>query len=228
MSPRGRSRRSAPAVRTITPGEHLRAEMERLGLNQVSLGKRLGVTRQTVNNVMNGRQRISRALSAALGRLTHRPPDYWLQGSFGDHALVKPPHGLLAENQILQAIERGLIAISPFERNRIRAASIELTFGGLEADAKVKSLTSGGIRLRAGRSAIVLTQERLQLSQHLVGHVGIAAELAGRGLAAFPPLQVEPGFTGHLGVLIFNAGGADISLHIGDPLFALELAGLAG
>jgi deoxycytidine triphosphate deaminase/DNA-binding XRE family transcriptional regulator len=202
--------------------------MERLGLNQVSLGKRLGVTRQTVNNVMNGRQPISRALSAALARLTHRPSDYWLQSSFSGSVVVAPPHGVLGKNQILQAVERGLIAISPFERSRIRAASIELTFGALAADGKTKLPTTGGLRLRAGRSAIVLTQERLQLSTHLVGHVGIAAELAGKGLGAFPPLQVEPGFAGHLCIVIFNAGAADIPLRIGEPLFALELSGLAG
>src|SRR5579859_3242949 len=99
MSPQVRGRTNRLSGRKLTPGEHLRAEMEQLGLNQVSLGKTLGVTRQTVNNVINGRQPISRAMSAGLGRLTNRPADYWLQSSFAA-ALANSAQGLLVNHQI--------------------------------------------------------------------------------------------------------------------------------
>jgi addiction module HigA family antidote len=65
-----------------TPGAHLRAEIERLGLDQVAIAEATGVSRQTINNIVNGRQAISRAMAAKLGRLTGRSSDYWLRSRF--------------------------------------------------------------------------------------------------------------------------------------------------
>lgn len=225
MPPRARGHRSAPAGK-VSPGEHLRAEMRRLCLNQVTLSRALGVTRQTVNNVINDRLPISRALSTALGQLTHRPPDYWLQSAFAP-AASEVPHALMAKSQIISAVGRGLIAIAPFVKDRVRAASIELTFGGGAAAAKSKPRL-GMFRLRAGCSAFVVTQEIIQLSEHHVGRVGVTPEMAAAGLAAFAPLQVEPGFSGHLCIGVFNASAAEIALRPGEPVLALELIALTG
>ena len=38
------------------PGAHLRAELRKLGLDQVAVSKATGVSRQSVNNIINGRQ----------------------------------------------------------------------------------------------------------------------------------------------------------------------------
>jgi len=66
----------------VSPGDHLRAELLRLGIDQVTLSTRVGVSRQTVNNIINGRQEISRAIAKKLGAVTGRPDDYWLRSSF--------------------------------------------------------------------------------------------------------------------------------------------------
>ena len=66
----------------LTPGQHLRAEIERLGLDQVAMCKAVGVSRQTVNNIVNDRQPISRAMAGKLGRITGRSSDYWLRVVF--------------------------------------------------------------------------------------------------------------------------------------------------
>src|SRR6185312_7038037 len=52
---RDRTKRGGP----LDPGQHLRAELKRLGLNQIYLSKAAGVSRQTVNNIVNGRHPIS-------------------------------------------------------------------------------------------------------------------------------------------------------------------------
>ena len=56
----------------LSPGEHLRAEIKRLALNQVVVSKAAGVSRQSINNIINGRQPISRAMAGKLARLTGR------------------------------------------------------------------------------------------------------------------------------------------------------------
>src|SRR3569833_1053185 len=129
---RDRSRRRG----ALKASEHLRAELDRLGLNQIDVSKATGVTRQTVNNVVNGRLPISRAMAAKLGRLTGRGSDYWLQDKF---AVSKPPSrsgtrgGLLVGHQIVRAIKDGIIDVAGFDESRVRAASLDLTLGAVTA-----------------------------------------------------------------------------------------------
>lgn len=68
----------------MTPGEHLRLELKRLALNQSELAAALGISRQTVNNVINDRQPVSRALARKLGPITGKASDYWLRDSYPD------------------------------------------------------------------------------------------------------------------------------------------------
>ena len=79
---RGNAAADLEADGDLTPGEHLRAEIERLGLDQVAVSNATGVSRQSINNIVNGRQPISRAMAGKLGRLTGHSSDYWLQSSF--------------------------------------------------------------------------------------------------------------------------------------------------
>lgn len=56
-------RRKRAALGELTPGQHLRAEIEKLGLDQVSVSQATGVSRQSINNIVNDRQPISRAMA---------------------------------------------------------------------------------------------------------------------------------------------------------------------
>lgn len=73
----------------MTPGEHLRFELQRLGLEQKEAATRLGVSRQTVNNIVNGRQLVSRSVARGLGSLTGKPAHYWLREQYPDHLKVE-------------------------------------------------------------------------------------------------------------------------------------------
>src|SRR6185312_7013740 len=79
---RGNAAAALDADGDLTPGEHLRAEIGRLNLDQVAVSQATGVSRQSINNIVNGRQPISRAMAAKLGRLTGHSSDYWLRASF--------------------------------------------------------------------------------------------------------------------------------------------------
>ena len=99
----------------MSPGEHLRAEIDRLGLDQVAVSKAAGVSRQSINNIINGRQPISRAMAIKLGRLTGHGPDYWLRASFSATAGAAPARrpvvrmrpaariGVLVNHQLVRA-----------------------------------------------------------------------------------------------------------------------------
>jgi len=83
VSPRAKGRQVSAAA-------HLRAEIERLGLNQGQVARNLRVSRQTISNIVNGRTPISRAMAGKLGRLTARAPDYWLRSSFSVESEIQP------------------------------------------------------------------------------------------------------------------------------------------
>jgi addiction module HigA family antidote len=221
-------------TRRATPGAHLRAELRRLGLDQVAVSKATGVSRQSVNNIINGRQPISRAMAGKLGRLTGYSSDYWLSESFAETGPLSHADsaarrfavaGLLVNHQIARAVKDGIIGISPFAAKNLRPASIELT---LHASVR----TSGGsidiargtaFELAGGASVHARTVESVELPRDYLGRIGAVARLCEHGVLASTPLQVEPGFKGRLHFHLFNAGSAGFRLRPGMAVVALEI-----
>lgn len=215
MSAASRSKSGADETSgRLTPGAHLRAEIERLGLDQVAVSKATGVSRQSVNNIVNGRQAISRAMAGKLGRLTGRSSDYWLGASFtgtdGAQAREAFYGGVLVNHQIIRAVKDGIIGIAPFAATHVRIAAIDLTFG--------TELT-----LRPGVTVTALTKERVELPLDYLGRIGIAARLASDGILASHAFQLEPGFRGEIEIHLFNAGKKLLRLRAGEPLVSLEI-----
>ena len=73
--PNKRSRR----IRPTHPGEMLREDfMPDYGLTVSSIAKALGVSRQTVNEVLRERRVVSPAMALRLARLFGNSPEFWL------------------------------------------------------------------------------------------------------------------------------------------------------
>lgn len=63
----------------IHPGEFLREEyLPDLGLSVAGLAERLGVTWQTVNNIVRERRGLSPDMCLRLGRLFGTSPQFWM------------------------------------------------------------------------------------------------------------------------------------------------------
>ena len=222
-----------------TPGAHLRAELRRLGLDQVAVSKATGVSRQSVNNIINGRQPISRAMAGKLGRLTGHSSDYWLSESFSeggaapytaDAAPRVAGAGLLVNHQIARAVKDGIIGIKPFVAESLRAASIELTLHTSVGTASGTAIDIGrakGFELAAGVAVQASTVESIELPRDYLGRIGAAAALCRHGILASTALHIEPGFKGRPHFHLFNAGGSPFPLRAGDPVIVLEILRLA-
>ena len=235
---RGRAR---TVERELTPGQHLRAEIERLGLDQVAMCKAVGVSRQTINNIVNDRQPISRAMAGKLGRITGRSSDYWLRASFssalraGQHAKSAAgarPFGdrILVNYQITQAVKNDVIDIDPFDETNVRPASVDLTLGDFLITTEGKTINIGGgegFTLQCNRTVSVSTKERIELPQDHVGRVGTVGSLAKIGLLTSAAFQIAPGFDGHLEFCVFNSGRNNIELRSGMPIVSIEIACLS-
>lgn len=222
----------------VGPGAHLRAELLRLGLDQVAVSKATGVSRQSVNNIVNGRQTISRAMAGKLGRLTGHSSDYWLSESFAEAGTPRrgastPPRaagtGLLVNHQITRAVKDGIIGISPFTAKNLRAASIELTLGDVVTVAGGDRVNIGAGKsfvLKPGQAVNATTEETIDLPHDYLGRFGTASRLCSLGIVASNALQVEPGFKGRLSFCLFNAGVSAFRLRALEPIVALEIVRL--
>ena len=211
-------RGSAAEAGRLTPGAHLRAEIQRLGLDQVAVSKATGVSRQSINNIINGRQPISRAMAGKLGRLTGRGSDYWLAAIFSRNgksskAAGGRDAGVLVNHQIVRAVAKGVIGIEPFDASNVRAAAIDLTLG--------KELT-----LAPGATVTARTKERIELPRDYLGRIGAAGRLTSLGIIASHALQIEPGFKDRVDFCLFNAGVKACQLAAEEPVIALEIVRL--
>ncbi len=232
---RGKAEAEGGAGR-IAPGVRLRAELQRLGLDQVAVSKAAGVSRQSVNNIINGRQAISRAMAGKLGRLTGHSSDYWLSEWFSEKGVAQianPPArasgaGLLVDHQIVRAVKDGLIGIAPFTIKNVQPASVNLTLNGIiAAGGKRISLARGkAFVLRPGHAVIASTLESIEFPRDYLGRIGATPRLSGHGIILTYGLQVEPGFKGRLRFGLFNAGSSSIRLVAREPVIGLEIVRL--
>lgn len=63
----------------VHPGEFLREDyMSELGLTVATLAKRLGVSRQTVNDIVREKRGLSPEMCLRLGRLFGTTPQFWM------------------------------------------------------------------------------------------------------------------------------------------------------
>lgn len=221
----------------IAPGEHLRAEIERLGLDQVAVSQATGVSRQSINNIVNGRQPISRAMAAKLGRLTGHGSDYWLRASFpGQPSTREPAAGpfgvcILVDHQIIRVVRDGIVGVDPFDETRVQLASLDLTLDDfvIAADGERIDISAGhSFPLRAGQAVGVSTKEWLEFPHDYVGRVGALAQLARTGIITSHGFQIAPGFKGNLQFYLFNAGTQNFALRGGDAIISLEIMPLNG
>lgn len=61
------------------PGETLREiVLPGLGISQVELAKRLGISRQTLIRLLNSRQKVTPEMALRLGRVVGSTPRFWL------------------------------------------------------------------------------------------------------------------------------------------------------
>jgi addiction module HigA family antidote len=66
-------------VKPTHPGEMLRKDfMPDYGLSTADMAKKLGVTRQTVNEVLRERRTLTPSMALRLSRLFGNTPEFWL------------------------------------------------------------------------------------------------------------------------------------------------------
>ena len=218
----------------VSPGHRVRLLLAEMQLDQNELAEKLGVTRQTINYIVNGRQPISRDMAGKLARLSGHTPGYWLQFEFEEgrpDEAVPSGSFLLNDEQIKQAVRDGTLTITPFDADLVQPASVDLTIGEvvMRAGASTRALSAGrSHELGPGELVNLRTRETLGLADDHAGRVGPMASVSRFGIFMAHGLQVDPGYQGELEFCLFNASTRSYPLALGAPIISLEIVRLAG
>ena len=213
----------------VSPGHRVRLLLAELQLDQNELAEKLGVTRQTINYIVNGRQPISRDMAGKLARLSGHTPGYWLQFEFeAARSDPAPSSGssILNDEEIKQGVRDGAFTITPFNTDLVQPASVDLTIGDLvmRAGASAHRLSEDRpYELGPGELVNLRTRETLGFPDDYVGRVGPMASVSRFGIFTALGLQVDPGFHGELEFCLFNAGTRSYPLALGAPIISLEI-----
>ena len=71
-------------IQPTHPGEMLREDfMPDYGLTATTLAEKLGVSRQTVNELLNEKRAVSPSMALRLSRLFGNRPEFWLNAQLG-------------------------------------------------------------------------------------------------------------------------------------------------
>jgi addiction module HigA family antidote len=84
-----------PENKPTHPGEFIREDiLQEFGLTQTKLAKRLGVSRRTVNQLVNEKRGVTADMALRLGQLTNTTPQLWLnlQMTFDLWEASQEPH----------------------------------------------------------------------------------------------------------------------------------------
>jgi dCTP deaminase len=118
----------------------------------------------------------------------------------------------LSDRDILAALERGAIKITPFSATSLSPAGYDLRAGA-------------AYTIQRGNLELVHTMERVELPADIAGQILIRSSFAREGLVGSFAL-VDPGFRGQLTLAFLNMGEADAAIAEGERVAQIVLTRL--
>ena len=115
--------------------------------------------------------------------------------------------------------------IDPFEPERLRPASYQLTLGNqvhVGGKHHLMSVSNPTVNLEPHQVAVVSTREVLRIPRFLVARWSIRVQNIYEGLLWTGGLQVDPGWVGQLFCPIYNLSEREVELRCGDALFTMD------
>ncbi len=137
---------------------------------------------------------------------------------------------ILTDKEIKAKIKQGDLVIDPPPKE-IQPASIDLTVGEEAFIATADDITRVDQKrllvIPAGELALMITREKVKLSQKIVGRIGLRSHYTRKGLILLAGPQIDPGFEGYLHVCVCNLSPTEISMAYGDPFCTVEFHALS-
>jgi dCTP deaminase len=125
--------------------------------------------------------------------------------------------------------------VNPFNPLSVQNCAYELHVGnegyvtGGEVGRKtVFTAERPQIIISPGQFALLLTQETVRIPMDAIGFISMRYGYKISGLVNVSGFHVDPGFSGYLVFGLYNAGGSEVILSRGEPVFLLWVASLEG
>lgn len=153
----------------------------------------------------------------------------------------------MTDTEIREALDSEAIEIEPLFDENLQPASYDLRMGDRaivtkrldverlrerladdeDAVPEINVEAERGFTLPAGSFALVVTKERVRLSQQYAGHLGLRSYFARKGLLLLAGLQVDPGFNGHLVLGLANLSPRSVYVPHEESIATLEIHKMA-
>ncbi len=232
----------------IHPGEYIdRYILQEKLITQSELAKKLGVSRQTISQLVNKQRLLSRSMATRLAAIIDKKAEFWLNLSkeyeIWEYSESKPScdskpklnikkGGILVDHEILDAIKNKYLLIRPLNEDHLQPASIDLSIGK-HAIVRKKNGDEEKIDfvdelvIPPDARAKVKTLEYIELSPYIVGRLGATTEIFNDSVTLAYGAQVDPGYKGHLEVYISNWGDKEVTFGTGWPFLTVEFSFLS-
>ena len=121
----------------VPPGETLEETIDALGMSQVELARRAGLTPKTINQIVKGKAPVTPATALALEKVTEIPARFWnnLERDYqegraksAERKRLEAEIDMLAQVPVAQLVKRGVIAGTKDKAEQLRRV---LTFFGV-------------------------------------------------------------------------------------------------
>lgn len=241
---------------TRSPGEILEAKIKEKNLTQAQAAEKIGITRQYLNGIINGKYPFTADLGLKLIEPLGTSPDFWTDAIRSYESFSETDEGRenqrardreslvldfelqgvrsLVDHHIDAAIQAGHLGIEPApHRERIQSSYVLLSFGmkGFHygADGKpVAVATKPSLTLRRGESLSISTLEKITVPARLRGRIyGLSDSLADKFLSWSCMTILDAPYSNHLTLALTNNGPIDVKISHGDPCLMLGFEFLA-
>ncbi len=245
-----------PPLANTPPGQILETKIKERNLTQAQAAEKIGITRQYLNGIINGKYPFTADLGLKLTEPLGTPPDFWTEAirAFDHFAGTDEGRELqhtrdrdtlvldfelqgvrsLVDHQIHGALQARHIGIEPApQRERVQSSYVLLSFGMkgflYGADRQpVAVATKPSLTLRRGESLSIATLEKVTIPTRLRGRVyGLCDSLAEKFLSWSCVSVLDAPFGNHLTLGLTNMGPFDVKITHGDPCLMVGFEFLA-
>lgn len=138
--------------------------------------------------------------------------------------------GTLADFEIAAHSEKHDLIEEGFDARRVKQACYELTAGSVYydlSDNKKRHEVKKGeyVLVKPKQLLVVITSEKLRLAPDMLGRILTKGHLFSLGLMPVNT-YADPGFSGHLGIVLYNVSNHYIKLPQGEPIAKIEFCRL--
>lgn len=221
---------------TYKLGQVLRMAMARMSLNQKEFADKIGVSRVTLNYLINNKHGVSANVAQCLSAAFNRPVDFWMKNEFTDQDLdlsaamvtdgrLSAEHGRLSNRGIKRAVDSKDLIIEPFSEEQIQPASINLRVGNVieNAEGNLINISDQSYWLMPEERILIKTLESLSLSSSIAGSIGGMSQLTEQLITYSAGHEVDPGYSGHFSFTIKNEGKMPFRVSAGMPIITMTL-----